>query len=70
MQFEDLLEQLLDLDSIALSANVEVLVTGADQNTLEELIGTKGPGAQSFINLLHAVCLRVVYISCYIDMSI
>ena len=70
MQFEDLLTQLLDLDSVALSANVEVLVTGADQNTREELIGTKGPGAHSLINLLDAVCLRVVYISCYIDMSI
>jgi hypothetical protein len=70
MQFEDLLKQLLVLDSTALSANVDLLVTVADKNTLEELIGTRGPGAQSFVNLFHAVCLRVIYISCYIDVSI
>ena len=68
MQFEHLLKKLLVLDSIALSANVGVLV--ADENTCEELVETKGPGAQSLVDLLHAVCLRVVCTPCYIDMSI
>jgi hypothetical protein len=68
MKFEDLFEKLLFLDSIALSATIEVLVT--DENTCEELIGTKGPGAQSLVNLLHAVCLPVVCTLCYIDTSI
>ena len=58
MQFEDLLKKLLVLDSMALSANVEVLV--ADENTCEEFVETQGPGAQSLVNVLHAVCLRVV----------
>ena len=68
MQFKGLLKKLLILDSIALSAYVAVLV--ADENTCEELVETKGPGAQSLVNLLHAVCLRVVCTPCYIDMSI
>jgi hypothetical protein len=68
MKFEDLFDKLLFLDSIALSANIEVLVT--DENTCEELIETKGPGAQSLVNLLHAVCLPVVCTPCYIDTSI
>ena len=68
MKFEDLFEKLLFLDYIALSANIEVLV--ADENICEELVETRGPGAQSLVNLLHAVCLRVVYIPCYIDTSI
>jgi hypothetical protein len=55
MQFEDLLKKLLVLDSIALSANIDVLV--ADGNTYEEIVETKGVGAQSLVNLLHAVCL-------------
>ena len=54
MQFEDLLKKLLFLDSIALSANIDVLV--ADENSCEELVETKGVGAQSLVNLLHAVC--------------
>ena len=58
MQFEDLLKKLLVLDSIALSANIELLV--ADEDTCEELVETKGTGAQSLVNLLHAVCLQVV----------
>ena len=66
--FEDPFDKLLFLDSIALSANTEILV--ADENTCEELVGTKGPGAQSLINLLHAVCLPVVCTPCYIDTSI
>jgi hypothetical protein len=66
MQFEDLLKKLLILDSIALSANVEVLV--CDESTHEELVETRGPGAQSLVNLLHAVCLLLVFIPCYIDM--
>jgi hypothetical protein len=56
--FEDLLKKLLVLDSITLSANIEVLV--ADGNTCEEIVETKGVGAQSLVNLLHAVCLQVV----------
>jgi hypothetical protein len=68
MQFEDLLEKLLVLDSIALLANVEVLVL--DEDTCEELVETQGPGAQSLVDLLHAVCLRVVCTPCYNDMSI
>jgi hypothetical protein len=68
MKFEDLFEKLLFLDSIALSANIDVLV--ADENTCEELVETKGPGAQSLVNLLHAVCLLAVCTPCYIDMSI
>ena len=68
MKFEDLFKELLFLDSIALSANIDVLV--ADEKTCEELVGTKGPGAQSLVNLLHAVCLPVVYTPCYIDTSI
>jgi hypothetical protein len=39
----NLFEKLLFLDSIALSANIEILV--ADENTCEELVETKGPGA-------------------------
>ena len=54
-QFEDLLRKLLFLDSLALSANVDALVTNED--TFEELVETTGPGAQSLVNLLHAVCL-------------
>jgi hypothetical protein len=68
MKFEDLFEKLLFLDSIALSANIDALV--ADENTCEELVETKGPGAQSLINLLHAVRLPVVCTPCYIDTSI
>jgi hypothetical protein len=68
MKFEDLFKELLFLDSIALSANIEVLV--ADENTCKELVGTTGPGAQSLVNLLHAVCLQVVCTPCYIDMNI
>ena len=67
MQFEDLLKKLLFLDSIALSANV-ALITNED--TYEELVETTGPGAQSLVNLLHAVRLRAVCTSCYIDMCI
>ena len=68
MHFEDLFKELLFLDSIALSAHIDILV--ADENTCEELVETQGLGAQSLVNLLHAVCLRVVCISCYIDTSI
>ena len=68
MKFEDLFKKLLFLDSIALSANIEVLV--ADENTCEEVIETRGPGAQSLVNLLQAVCLRVVCTPCYTDTSI
>ena len=57
-RFEDLLKKLLFLDSIAMSANVEALIT--DEETCEELVETTGPGAQSLVNLLHAVCLRVI----------
>ena len=57
MQFEDLLKKLLVLDSIALSANIEVLV--ADGDTCEEIVETQGVGAQSLVNLLHTVCLQV-----------
>jgi hypothetical protein len=67
MQFEDLFKKLLVLDSIALLANVEVLVL--DEDTCEELVETQGPGAQSLVDLLHAVCLRVVLYSLF-DMSI
>ena len=67
-QSEDALKKLLFLDSIALSANVEALIT--DEDTYEELVETTGPGAQSLVNLLHAVCLPVICTSCYIDMSI
>jgi hypothetical protein len=62
MQFEDLFKKLLVLDSIALLANVEVLVL--DEDTCEELVETQGPGAQSLVDLLHAVCLRVVCTPC------
>jgi hypothetical protein len=68
MKFEDLFKKLLFLDSIALSANIEILVT--DENTCEELVETRRPGAQSLVNLLHAVCLRVVCALNYIDMSL
>jgi hypothetical protein len=68
MQFEDLLKKLLVLDSIALLANVEVLVVD-DEDTCEVLVETMGPGAQSLIDLLHAVCLQVVY-TCHINISI
>ena len=68
MKFEDLFKKLLLLDSIPMSANIEILI--ADKNTCEELIETTGPGAQSLVNLLHAVCLPVVCTLCYIDMSI
>ena len=64
MEFEDLFKKLLVLDSIALLANVEDLIV--DENTCEELVGTQGPGAQSLVDLLHAVCLRVVCTPCYI----
>ena len=64
-EFEDLLKKLLFLDSIALSANVEALIT--DEDTYEDLVETTGPGAQSLVNLLQAVCLRVICTSCYID---
>jgi hypothetical protein len=67
--FEDLFNKLLFLDYIALSANIEILV--ADENICEELVETKGPGAQSLVDLLHAVCLLpVVCTPCYIDTSI
>jgi hypothetical protein len=66
MQFENLLKKLLVLDSIALLANVEVLVV--DEDTREELVETKGPGAQSLVDLLHVVCLRVVY-TCHININ-
>ena len=68
MKFTDLFKKLLFLDSIALSANIEVLV--ADEDTCEELVETRGAGAQSLVNLLHAVCLPVVCTPCYINMSI
>jgi hypothetical protein len=66
--FEDLLKKLLVLDSIALSAQLEAIVI--DANTREEVVETKGAGAQSLLNLLHAVCLRVSSPSDYIEMSI
>ena len=59
----DLLKKLLFLDSIALSANVEALIT--DEDTCEELVETTGPGAQSLVNLLHAVCLQVICTSLF-----
>ena len=68
MQFEDLLNKLLVLDSIALSANVEAIIT--DEDTYEDLVGTTGAGAQTLINLLHAVRLRVVCTSCHIHINI
>ena len=68
MQSEDLLKKLLFIDSMALSANVEVLIT--DKDTYEDLVGTTGAGAQSLVNLLQAVCLRVICSSCYTDMRI
>jgi hypothetical protein len=67
MKFEDF-EKLLFLDSIALSANIEILV--ADENTREELVESRGAGVQSLVDLLHAVCLPVVCTPCYIDMNI
>ena len=48
---------MLVLDSIALSANIEVLV--ADEDTYEDLVETTGPGAQSLLDLLHAVCFEL-----------
>ena len=63
MQLEDLFEKLLVLDLIALSANIELLV--ADEDKCNELVETSGPGAQSLVNLLHAVCLQVVYFLLY-----
>jgi hypothetical protein len=54
MLFEDLLRKLLVLDSIALSANIVLLI--ADENVCEEVVETKGPGAQPLVNLLHGVC--------------
>jgi hypothetical protein len=63
MKFEDLFKKLFFLDSIALSANIEILI--ADENTCEELIETSSPGAQSLVNLLHAVCLPVVCTLCH-----
>ena len=63
MQFEGILRKLLVLDSIALSANIELLV--ADEDTCGELVETRGAGAQSLINLLHAVWLQVVYFLLY-----
>jgi hypothetical protein len=67
MQLEDPLKKLLILDSIALLANVEVLII--DEDIHEELVETKGPGAQSLVDLLHAVRLQVVY-TCHINVSI
>ena len=61
MQFEDLLKKLLVLDSMALSATVEVLI--ADENTCEAFVETQAPEAQSLVNLLHAVCLREVVLA-------
>ena len=68
MHFVDLCKKLLVLDLIALSATIAVLVT--DENTCEEVVETKGAGAQPLVNLLHAVCLQLVCTPCYIDMSI
>jgi hypothetical protein len=58
IQFEDPLNKLVVLDSIALSANIELLLL--DEETWEELAETQGAGAQSLVNILHAVCLRIV----------
>ena len=57
MKYDDLFKKLLTLDSISLSANIEVLI--ADKDTYEEVVKTTGPGVQSLVNLLHAVCLGV-----------
>ena len=58
MKYDDLFKKLLILDSISLSANIEVLI--ADEDTYEEVVETTGAGAQSLVNLLHAVCLELV----------
>ena len=57
MQFEDLLKKLLILDLISLLANIELLITDDSSLLCEELVETTGAGAQSLVNLLHAVCL-------------
>ena len=67
MQFQDLLQKLLVLDSVALSANIEALI--ADENACQDLVETRGAGAQSLVNLLHAVRLRLVRLS-IIEMSV
>ena len=59
-KFEGLLQKLLVLDSVALSANVDTLIT--DEETYEDLVETTGAGAQSLVNLLHAVC----FTSCFV----
>ena len=56
-KYDDLFKKLLILDSISLSANIEGLIV--DKDTYEEVVETTGPGAQSLVNLLHAVCLGV-----------
>ena len=48
---------MLVIDSVALLANVEALIT--DEKTYQDLVATTGAGAQSLVNLLHAVCLSV-----------
>ena len=55
---EYLLKRLLILDSIALSAHLEAIVV--NEKSREEVIETKSVGAQSLLNLLHDVCLRVL----------
>ena len=57
MHFEHLFKRLLILDSIALSAHLETIVV--DERSCEEVVETKSVGAQSLLNLLHAVCLQV-----------
>ena len=57
MKYDDLFKKLLILDWISLSANIEVLI--ADKDTYEDVVETTGPGVQSLISLLHAVCLGV-----------
>ena len=55
MHFEHLFKRLLILDSIALSAHLEAIVV--NERSREEVVETKSVGAQSLLNLLHAVCL-------------
>lgn len=61
MDRNNLLRKLLILDSTALLGLLEAQIT--DQTKRDELVDTKGPGAQDLLDLLHAVSNEFILFS-------
>jgi hypothetical protein len=51
--------KLLMLDVVGLSARLTAIIS--DDKEYKKLVCLKGPGAQSLVNLLQAVCSHIIF---------